>query len=178
MVHSKQAALERNWRDNRRLHMFRFRVQALALLLAASSLGLTAAARVTVAQEGPAPSGSPVTVSVDAATYAPGDPITATVTNGGSDALSPSGGIVCQGSPWPFSIQVLDASAWLDVPVTRTPPCVAIAAALLQPGESASKSFTLALDAGQYRVVYVYHAMGGTDGAATSDPFVIDNTSD
>ena len=144
--------------------MLRFHAQALALLLLViSSLGSSSA-----------PSGSPVTVSVDAASYSSGDPVTATVTNGGSDAISPSGGIVCQNSPWPFSLQVLDDSgAWLDVPVARTPPCVAIAAALLQPGESASKSFTPGLDSGQYRVVYAYHTTDGTNGAATSDPFVI-----
>ena len=156
--------------------MFGFRAQAVGLLLAICGVGLATAAPVTVAQD--APSGSPVSVSVDAATYAQADPITGTVTNGGSSAISPSGGIVCQGSPWPFSIQVLDESgAWQDVPVARTPPCVAIAAALLQPGESASKTFTPGEGAGQYRLVYVYHATDGTDGAATSDPFEIGNTS-
>jgi hypothetical protein len=126
----------------------------------------------------PPPSGSLVTVTVDAATYAPGDLITATVTNGSNSAISPSGGIVCQGSPWPFTLQVPDDSGtWLDVPAGRTPPCGAIAAALLQPGESASKTFTPSLDSGQYRVIYAYHAADGTDGAITSDPFVIGNTS-
>jgi len=115
-----------------------------------------------------------VVVAVDAPSYAPGDAISVTVTNGGNLAVSPNGGLVCQGSVWPLRLQTLDASgAWQDVPVARRPPCVAIAAALLPPGESLSKTLAAGLDPGQYRLVYPYSATDGSRGSATSDPFTV-----
>ena len=118
-----------------------------------------------------------VTVSVDAASYPPGDPITATVTNGSGLAISPMGGIVCQGTPWPFRLQSLDADDnWQDVTFARTPPCIGIATRLLPPGESMPKTFAAVTDPGQYRVVFPFLATDGTEGNAASDPFVIGDT--
>jgi hypothetical protein len=151
-----------------RVHSPRVKRFVTRLLLVAS-LGLTTAAQAALAQDDPV-----VSVSVDASSYAPGDSVTATVNNGSSLAISPNGGIVCQASAWPFSLQVLDDSGvWQDVPVARTPPCIAIAAALLQPGQSVSKTFAAAPDTGEYRVVYAFHATDGTDGVAASEPFMI-----
>src|SRR5438132_965206 len=65
-----------------------------------------------------------VSVTTDAASYAPGDSVTAMVVNGTTMPIAPLGGIVCQGSPWPFEVQRLDdAGEWQDVTFARTPPC-------------------------------------------------------
>jgi hypothetical protein len=130
------------------------------------------AAAPAVADDDGAPA---VVVAVAAPSYAAGQPIDVTVTNGSGLALSPSGGLVCQGSPWPLQLQTLDPTSgvWQDVPVVRTPPCVAIAAALLPPGESLSKTLVASPDPGQYRLVYPYHATDGSSGSATSDPFTV-----
>jgi hypothetical protein len=146
-------------------------VIGLAMLLAAGGAAL---AQAGGADDEGATSSAGVTVSVDATSYAPGDPITATVTNGGSLAISPGGGIVCQGSPWPLRVQALDASgSWQDLEPARTPPCVAIAATLLPPGQSLSKTFAASADPGQYRVVFAFHATDGSDASAASDPFLV-----
>jgi len=147
--------------------------------IAAVTIGLamltTMLAAPAVADDDPgAPSAPAVVVAVDAPSYAPGDTIAVTVSNSSGLAVSPSGGIVCQGSPWPLRLQALDASGiWQDVPVVRTPPCVAIAAALLPSGESLSKTLVASPDPGQYRLVYPYHATDGSTGSAASDPFTV-----
>jgi hypothetical protein len=115
-----------------------------------------------------------VVVTTDAPTYAPGDAISATVQNNTAGPIAPPGGIVCQGSPWPFSVQLLDDSGnWQDVVYPRTPPCVGIAVRQVGPGESQTRTLNAPSDVGQYRLVYAYTASDGTQGAATSDPFTI-----
>jgi hypothetical protein len=116
-----------------------------------------------------------VSVATDAPSYAPGDPLTATVTNGTADPIAPIGGIVCQGSPWPFALQQQDdAGNWQDIETPRTPPCVGIAVAQLGPGQSQSKSFAASPDPGTYRLVYPYRTPDGTNSVAFSDPFQVE----
>ena len=113
-------------------------------------------------------------MSTDASNYAPGDAVTVTVSNSSGVAVSPGGGIVCQGSPWPFALQVQDdAGNWNEVASPRTPPCVGIAAALLQPGQRMTKTLMASADPGEYRLSYAYHATDGSEGVVTSDPFTV-----
>jgi hypothetical protein len=114
-----------------------------------------------------------VSVNTDASSYAPGESVTVTLVNGTTTAIAPLGGIVCQGSPWPFGVQRLDAEGnWQDVTYPRTPPCVGIAAALVGPGESQSRTFAADADAGTYRVVYAYNPTDGSGQAlSVSDPY-------
>jgi len=119
-----------------------------------------------------------VSVSTGASSSAPGDPLTATVTNATTTPIAPLGGIVCQGSPWPFGVQRLDdAGEWQDVVFPRTPPCIGIAAALLGPGQSQSKTFPADTNPGTYRVVYTYSPTDGSGQAlAVSDPYAVQAT--
>jgi hypothetical protein len=119
-----------------------------------------------------------VSVATDASSYAPGDPVRATLVNGSATPIAPLGGIVCQGSPWPFGVQRLDdAGEWQDVVFPRTPPCIGITAALLGPGESQSRTFAADANVGTYRVVYAYSATDGSGQAlAASDPFDVNTT--
>jgi hypothetical protein len=128
---------------------------------------------VSLASQVSAGQGGSVGVTTDASSYAPGDPITATVMNGTATSIAPLGGIVCQGSPWPFGVQRLDdAGDWQDVVFPRTPPCIGIAAALLGPGESRSATFAADASVGTYRVVCAYTTTdGGGQGLAVSDPY-------
>src|SRR5437588_9173715 len=90
-----------------------------------------------------------VSVATDASSYAPGDPITVTVVNGTTTSIAPQGGIVCQGSPWPFGVQRLDdAGNWQDLTIPRTPPCIAVAVALLGSAESQTRTVAAAADIG------------------------------
>ena len=114
-----------------------------------------------------------VSVATDASSYAPGDRVTVTVVNGTTTSIAPQGGIVCQGSPWPFGVQRLDnAGNWHDLTFPRTPPCIAVAVALLGSGESQTRTFAADTDIGTYRVVYAYTPTDGSgQGLAVSDPY-------
>src|SRR5437899_2329896 len=62
-----------------------------------------------------------VSVTTDASSYAPGDAVTVTVVNGSTTSIAPLRGIVCPGSPWPFSVQRLDDTGnWQDLTFPRT----------------------------------------------------------
>ena len=149
-------------------------LQLRAWLLALALLLIVAVAPAAMADDDAPDSGPNVVVSVDASSYAPGDPVTASVANGTPLAVGPGGGLVCQGSPWPFTLQLLDdAGGWQDVAYPRTPPCVGIEARLLVPGQTLSKTFAAAMEPGQYRVVYGFRATDGTAGTAASDPFLV-----
>jgi hypothetical protein len=117
-----------------------------------------------------------VSITTDASNYAPGDPFTTTVTNGTTTPIAPLGGIVCQGSPWPFGVQRLDdTGAWQDAAFPRSAPCIGIAVALLGPGESQIRSFAADASTGTYRVVYAYSATDGSGQTiAVSDPYDVD----
>jgi hypothetical protein len=157
--------LEPTHPGERHLTMHLIRACSVVLCL----LFLIAAPRPTLAADT-----ADVEVSVDSTSYAPGAAITATADNYTSVAVSPTGGIVCQDSPWPFTFQILDdAGNWHDVQVPRTQACVGIAAALLPPGASTNKTLAAPADAGEYRLVYTFHATDGTDGVAASDPFTV-----
>ena len=114
-----------------------------------------------------------VSVATDASSYAPGDLVTVTVVNGTTTSIAPQGGIVCQGSPWPFGVQRLDdAGNWHDLTFPRTPPCIGVAVALLGSGESQTRTFAAAADLGTYRVVYAYTPTDGSGQVmAVSDPY-------
>ena len=116
-----------------------------------------------------------VSVATDASSYAPGDPVTVTVVNGTTTSIAPQGGIVCQGSPWPFGVQRLDdAGDWQDLTFPRTPPCIGVAVALLGPGESQTRTVAADTDLGTYRVVYAYTPTDGSgQGLAASDPYEV-----
>jgi hypothetical protein len=116
-----------------------------------------------------------VSVSTDASSYAPGEPVTVSVVNGTSTPIAPLGGIVCQGSPFPFGIQRLDeAGVWQEVAFPRTPPCIGIAVALLGPGESQTRTLDADATPGTYRVAYAYSPTDGSGQAlAVSDPFEV-----
>jgi hypothetical protein len=150
---------------------------ALVAVLAASlASGVLAGGSHGRAAQSPAVSGT-VSVNTDASSYAPGESVTVTLVNGTTTAIAPLGGIVCQGSPWPFGVQRLDdAGTWQDLAYPRTPPCVGIAAALLGPGESQTRTYAADANAGTYRVVYVYNPTDGSAQAlALSDPYDVDN---
>ena len=151
-------------------------VAALVALLGAllASAVLAGGGNRPVAQS-PAASGT-VSVSTDASSYTPGDPVTVTLVNGSTTPIAPLGGIVCQGSPWPFTVQRLDdAGTWQDVAFPRTPPCIGIAVALLGPGESQTRTFAADANAGTYRVLYAYNPSDGSGQAlAVSDPYDVD----
>jgi|SRR5579859_7436100 len=119
-----------------------------------------------------AQSGS-VSVTTDASSYAPGDPVTVTVLNASAAPIAPQGGIVCQGSPWPFTVQQLDDSGtWQEVPFPSTPPCIGIAVALLGPGQSRTATFAADANPGTYRVAYAYNPTDGSgQGLAVSGPY-------
>ena len=118
--------------------------------------------------------GSGVVVTTDAMSYAPGDPLVATATNGSPQSIAPQGGIVCQGSPWPFGVQQqADDGSWQDVVVPRTPPCIGIAVRQLGPGESQTKTLSASADPGTYRLTYVFTAADGSQAVAVSDPYTI-----
>jgi hypothetical protein len=88
--------------------------------------------------------------------------------------IAPMGGIVCQDTPWPFTLQRLDDSGvWQDVVFPPTPPCIGVAVAMLPPGQSQSTTFAASADPGTYRVAYTFRAADGTEGTATSTPFLI-----
>ena len=114
-----------------------------------------------------------VSVATDASSYAPGDQVTVTVVNGTTTSIAPQGGIVCQGSLWPFGVQRLDdAGNWQDLTFTRTPPFIGVAVALLGPGDSQTRTFAAATDLGTYRLVYAYTPTDGSgQGLAASDPY-------
>ncbi len=146
---------------------------ALVAVLAASlASGVVAGGSHGRAVQSPAVSGT-VSVNTDASSYTPGKSVTVTLVNGTTTAIAPLGGIVCQGSPWPFGVQRLDdTGTWQDVAFPPTPPCVGIAAALLGPGESQSRTFAADADAGTYRVVYAYNPTDGSGQAlCVSDPY-------
>ena len=63
---------------------------------------------------GAAADGGSVSVTTDASSYAHGDPITVTIINGTATPIAPMGGIVCQGSLWPFGLQRLGPGHVLD----------------------------------------------------------------
>ena len=144
--------------------------QGLARPILLASLGVTLMRLASIAAMGShvragEPDGA-VSVITDAISYAPGDPITATVTNGTGTAIAPRGGLVCQGNPWPLGVERLDdAGEWEEVPFPRVPPCVGISVALLEPGESQTHTFAADTSPGTYRVVYPYSA---TDGSGPS----------
>ncbi|HEV7664394.1 MAG TPA: hypothetical protein VGQ62_12715 [Chloroflexota bacterium] len=156
----------------------------------AFACALTATMGLSVARAGVAANGNSsarqagatsdtVSVTTDASSYAPGDSVTATVVNGTTVPIAPLGGIVCQGSPWPFGVQRLDdAGEWQDVAFARTPPCVGIAVALLGAGEAQTRQFAAAPSPGTYRVVYAYSTANGSgQGLVVSDPYDVDDAS-
>jgi hypothetical protein len=93
--------------------------------------------------------------------------------------IAPLGGIVCQGSPWPFGVQRIDdAGEWQDLAFARTPPCVGIAVAMLGTGEGQTRQFAADPNPGTYRVVYAYSTTDGTgQGLAVSHPYDVDDAS-
>jgi len=145
--------------------------RSISFLALACVAGIISTLAVTVVFAGKG-AGS-VSVTTDASSYAPGDPVSVTVVNGTATPIAPIGGIVCQGSPWPFGVQRLDdAGEWQDVEFPRTPPCIGIAVALLGPGASQTKTFAALADPGTYRVVYAYNPTDGSRQAlAVSDPY-------
>ena len=150
---------------------------ALVALVAASlASAVLAGGDNRPAVQSPAASGT-VSVTTDSSSYAPGDSVTVTLVNGSTTPIAPLGGIVCQGSPWPFAVQWLDdAGTWQDVALPRTPPCIGIAVALLGPGESQTRTFAADANAGTYRVLYAYNPTDGSGQAlAMSDPYDVDS---
>jgi hypothetical protein len=147
-------------------------VSLVALILAGTVMATRAALRVSAAT-------ATISVTGDASSYGPGDPITVTVVNGTPTPIAPLGGIVCQGSPWPFGVQRLDdAGEWQDVVFARTPPCIGIAVALFGPGESQTRQIAAEADPGTYRVTYAYDTTDGSGpGLAVSDPYDVDAAS-
>ncbi len=156
----------------------------LTAVWAAIAMFGTSARSAALASNGDDPAPAPaavaasgtVSVSTDVSSYAPGDPVTATVANWTATPIAPLGGIVCQNSPWPFGVQRLDdAGEWQDVAFPRTPPCIGIAVALLGPGESQTRSFAADANTGTYRIVYAYSTTDGSGQAmAVSDPYDVD----
>lgn len=141
-------------------------VWLVASILAGPAMATIAALRVSAAP-------ATILVTTAASSYGPGDPITVTVVNGTTTPTAPLGGVVCQGSPWPFGVQRLDdAGEWKDVVFPRTPPCIGIAVALLGPGESQTRQIAAEADSGTYRVTYAYDTTDGSGpGLAGSDPY-------
>jgi hypothetical protein len=156
--------------------MIRLRQKRVAWLatLALVLVIVTSAARAVVVASQPASPPADVVVSTDAANYAPGDAVSVTLVNGTTTSIAPLGGIVCQGSPWPFAVERLDdAGMWQAVDYPRTPPCIGIAVALLGPGQTQTKTVAASADPGEYRLVYAFRAMDGSEGTAASDPFLV-----
>jgi hypothetical protein len=160
------------------ISQIRARLVLLLLVTLVAVLGASLASAVMAGgghgagAESPAASGM-VSVTTDASSYAPGDSVTVTLVNGTSTAIAPLGGIVCQGSPWPFTVQRMDdAGIWQDLVFPPTPPCIGIAVALLGPGESQTRTFAADANAGTYRVLYAYNPTDGSGQArAMSDPY-------
>lgn len=137
-------------------------------------------ALLALAVHGAAADSGSVSVTTDASSYAPGDPITVTLVNGTTTPIAPIGGIVCQGTLWPFGLQRLDDSGnWQDVAFPRILPCVGIAVALLGPGEVQTRQFPATSDPGTYRLIYTYDPTDGSgQERAASDPYdVVDPAS-
>jgi hypothetical protein len=117
-----------------------------------------------------------VTVVTDASSYAPAVPITARVVNATASPVTPNGGIVCQGSPWPFTIErMIDDGTWHTVTYGRTEPCVGIDAAALAANGSYAHTFAAPLEAGTYRAVYAYSVNDDGSAVADSVPFQVMN---
>ena len=147
-------------------------VSLVALFPAGTAMATRARLRVSAAT-------ATITLSTDASSYGPGTPIMVTVVNATTTPIAPVGGIVCQGSPWPFGVQRLDdAGEWQDVVFPRTPPCIGIAVALLGPCESQTGQIPAEADPGTYRVTYAYDTTDGSGpGLAVSDPYDVDAAS-
>jgi hypothetical protein len=144
------------------------------LLVAVACLLATCAGAAAQDSSGTSDGAGLVTVTTDAMRYAPGDAVTATATNGSPQSIAPQGGIVCQGSPWPFGVQQqADDGSWQDIVLPRTPPCIGIAVRQLGPGESQSKTLSASADPGTYRLTYTYSAADGSQAVAVSDPFTV-----
>jgi hypothetical protein len=111
-----------------------------------------------------------VTVTTDAASYAPGDQIQVTIDNAGPSRIT-RGGLDCD-DLWPLALeQRQSAGDWQPVPV---PPhaCMGIASVLVSPGESQSRTIAMTLDPGTYHVVYAFDDVdNGTQEVSVSDDF-------
>jgi hypothetical protein len=116
-----------------------------------------------------------VSVTTDLSVYLPGDPIQVTIYNAGPDAIT-RGGIVCD-DVWPLAIEQLQVDgSWQEVPVPRRSNCIAIAGVLFQPGQTITRTVSLNLDPGTYRVTYAFDVVGTGPApnarmVAYSDPF-------
>ena len=111
-----------------------------------------------------------VEVATDASAYTSGDPIQVTIANNGPDRIS-RGGLDCN-DIWPLALEMRqDDGSWQPVQVPQH-GCIGIAAALISPGDSFSKTISLTLDAGTYHVVYAFDDVdNGTQDMSISDPF-------
>ena len=116
-----------------------------------------------------------ISVTTDATSYAPGDPIQVTILNSGPDRVV-RGGTDCD-DLWPLALEQHAADdSWQVVPAPSH-QCIGIAAALLGPGETQTMTVSLTLDPGSYHLVYAFDDVdNGTQDMSISDPF--DITSD
>lgn len=114
-----------------------------------------------------------VSVTTDASSYAPGDPIQVSIVNGGPDRIT-RGGLACT-DIWPLALeQRQDDDSWQPVTVPQH-QCIGIAAVLVSPGDTQSRTISnLTLDPGTYHVVYAFDDVdNATQDMSISDPFDI-----
>src|SRR5258708_2667796 len=116
-----------------------------------------------------------VSVTTNSSSYAPGATIDVTVENNGPDRVT-RGGIVCD-DVWPLSLEQLqDDGSWQPQRVPARANCIAVAGVLFGPGQSLTRSVSLMLDPGTYRVGYTFDVVGSPPAQmliASSDPFAI-----
>jgi len=113
-----------------------------------------------------------VNVTTDSSSYQQGAPIEVTIVHAGPDRIT-RGGLACD-DVWPLALEELDADGtWQPVPVAPR-QCIGIAAVVVSPGQSQTKTLTLPLEVGSYHLVYGFDDIdNGTYEVATSDPFDI-----
>jgi len=118
-----------------------------------------------------------VAVTTDATTYLPGDPISVTITNGGSDRIT-RGGLDCD-PLWPLALEQLQSDgSWQALPRPPSSGCIGIAGVLVPPGGTQTHQISLTLDPGTYHVVYSFSVVGDGQLTSYSEPFTILDPSD
>jgi hypothetical protein len=108
-------------------------------------------------------------VTTDRDVYAVGDPVTGTVTNEGTVAVTAGAGYACG----PFRIEWFGPGGWQRAPVPEPLlPCPAIAQ-IVRPGESRTQTLPGAPGPGIYRLAFHYSVEGAEGGVAYSAPYLV-----
>ncbi len=138
----------------------------ISVLALAAALALVPATAQAQAADG-------VTVTTDVTSYAPGDPIQVTITNGGPDRIT-RGGLDCD-DLWPLALEQQDDTGnWQPVQAPRH-GCIGIAGTIVVPGDTQTHTISLPLDPGTYHVSYAFSDVdAGTQNVSVSDPFTVD----